>query len=87
MPGACEMKCLYVREAVRGPAAGRALATAAVAFAASAGYREVLLDTLPFMAAAVATYRALGFKLVPPYYDNSVPGALFFQRALGPAGP
>ena len=85
--GACEMKRLYVREAVRGGGAGRALAAAAVAFAASAGYREVLLDTLPSMAAAGATYRALGFEPIPPYYDTPVAGTLFFRRALGPAGP
>ena len=86
-PGACEMKRLYVREAARGTGTGRALAAAAVASAAASGYREMLLDTLPTMPAAIATYRALGFEPIPPYYDTPVAGTLFFRRALGSAGP
>lgn len=84
--GACEMKRLYVREAARGTGTGRALAAAAVASAAASGYREMLLDTLPSMPAAVATYCSLGFESIPPYYDTPVAGTLFFRRALGRGG-
>jgi ribosomal protein S18 acetylase RimI-like enzyme len=81
-PGACEMKRLYVRDAARGTGAGRALAEASVAAARALGYREMLLDTLDSMALALALYRGLGFASVPAYYDNPVPGAVYFRKVL-----
>ena len=81
-PGACEVKRLYVRLGVRGSGAGRALAAEAVAFARAAGYREILLDTLPRMTAAIGVYRALGFEAIPPYWRNSVPDLLYFRKRL-----
>lgn len=81
-PGACEMKRLYLRDAARGTGAGRALAEASIAAARALGYREMLLDTLSSMAPAVALYRALGFEGVPAYYDNPVPGAVYFRLTL-----
>ena len=83
-PGACEMKRLYVRDAVRGTGAGRALAEASIAAARALGYREMLLDTLASMTAALALYRALGFEPVPAYYHNPVPGAVYFRKGLAP---
>lgn len=66
----------------RGTGTGRALAAAAVAAAVSLGYREMLLDTLSTMSSAIAIYRALGFEAIPAYYDNPVPGAVFFAKPL-----
>ena len=83
-PGACEIKRLYVCPAARGKGAGFALAAAAVAFAEAQAYREVLLDTLPQMTAAINVYRALGFAPIPPYWNNPLPGILFFGRQIGP---
>ena len=82
-PGVCEMKWLYVRPAGRGSGAGRALANEAVAFARATGYREMLLDTLPQMAAAIRLYRTLGFKEIPPY-GHGLPGMLYFGKQLQP---
>jgi ribosomal protein S18 acetylase RimI-like enzyme len=79
---ACEMKRLYVGLQGRGTGAGRALAAAAIAFAAGAGYRRLLLDTLPSMTAAIGLYRALGFVAVAPYWSGSPPGTLYFARDL-----
>ena len=78
----CEIKRLYVRDAGRGSGAGRALAHEAIAFAASAGYREVVLDTLPGMTAAIALYRDLGFVEVPPYWESALPGTIYLGRRL-----
>jgi hypothetical protein len=49
-------------------------------------YREVMLDTLPWMTSAIAIYRALGFERIPPYWDNIVPGITYFGRKLDRPG-
>jgi ribosomal protein S18 acetylase RimI-like enzyme len=85
-PTACEMKRLYVRPIGRGSGTGRALAVEAVRFASAAGYREMLLDSLPSMDAAIRIYRTLGFEPIPPYWNNTVAGILYFGRPLS-AGP
>lgn len=83
-PGVCEIKRLYVRPVARGQALGRRLAEAVIAWAAQAGYRRVLLDTLASMQAARQLYVVLGFRPVAPYYDNPVPGTLYMALDLEP---
>lgn len=67
----CEMKRLYVRPQYRDRRLGRQLVEQAIAFARRAGYRSMVLDTLPQMAAAQRLYRDQGFLPCPPYYDNT----------------
>lgn len=69
--GRCEMKRLYLREFARGKGGGRALAGKAIAFARSAGYARMVLDTLPQMVVAMRLYYGLGFVRCAPYYDNT----------------
>ena len=83
---ACEVKRLYVRKAARGGGLGYALAAAIVDVATALGYREVMLDTLPWMTSAIAIYRALGFEPIAPYWNNIVPGIIYFGRKLGRVG-
>jgi GNAT superfamily N-acetyltransferase len=80
--GCCEMKRLYVAPAGRGTGLGRALAETAVAEARRIGYREVRLDTLPFMQTAMALYDAMGFVPIPPYYETPVAGTRFLALSL-----
>lgn len=81
--GVCEMKRLYVDPAARGSGLGRALIEAVLAEAAQLGYREIRLDTLPTMSAAIAMYRRAGFEPIAPYYDAVPEGTLFLGRRLG----
>jgi putative acetyltransferase len=78
----CEMKRLYVRPEFRGKGAARKLVEGLIAEAGSIGYRRIVLDTLPSMEAAHKLYRTLGFREIPPYPKNPIPGALFFELAL-----
>ena len=77
-----EFKRLYVREPYRGLRLGRALLAWIVAEAKAAGYRELVCDTMPVMADALAMYERNGFHRGEPYSDHPTPGAIFLRLAL-----
>jgi len=81
-PEVCEMKRLYVRPAFRGLGLGRQLIDRLAAEAVAAGYRAMVLDTLPVMSEAIGLYRSAGFVETEPYTFNPVPGAMYFRKAL-----
>src|SRR5271166_1521400 len=78
----CEMKRLYVLPRFRGTGLGRLLVEELVRDARSHGYRRMVLDTLPSMRSAQAVYGAMGFRPVPAYYDNPLPGVIYMALDL-----
>ena len=78
----CELKRLYVRPAFRGRGLGRALTERLIDDARGIGYREMLLDTLPFLREAIALYRSLGFEEIPIYNDSPMTDAIYLHLKL-----
>jgi len=79
----CEMKRLYLRPAFRGKGLGRILTEHLISEAHQIGYHCMRLDTVePVMKDAVAMYRRLGFREIPPYRENPNPGALYMELDL-----
>lgn len=78
-----EVKRLYVRPEQRGRRTGRRLVEQVIAAAGEIGYRRLVLDTLPQMAEAGELYRSFGFREIPAYYANPLPGVVYFALDLG----
>jgi len=78
----CEMKRLWVRSAFRGLGLGEQLSRALIRRARALGYKGMRLDTLAPMRSAQRLYSALGFREIPAYYPNPLPGTVYMEREL-----
>jgi putative acetyltransferase len=83
-PGVCEMKRLWVRDAFRGARLGELLARTMLQRAADLRYSIIRLDTLAHMTRAQRLYAQLGFREIPAYYDNPIPGTIYLEKTLRP---
>ena len=64
------------------PAPSLALADAIVEEGRRLGYSRMRLDALDRLESAVALYRQMGFRQIPPYCRNPLPGAMFWEKNL-----
>jgi putative acetyltransferase len=78
----CEFKRLFVRPQFRGLRLGRELMAWIIAEAKSAGYRQLVCDTMPVMADALTMYERAGFERTEPYSVHPTPGAIFLRLVL-----
>lgn len=78
----CEMKRLYVRPAFRGHGIAHTLVETILADARALGYRQMFLDTLPFLDTAIAMYRRFGFIDIPRYNDSPLDNTVYLRLDL-----
>jgi putative acetyltransferase len=81
--GICEMKRLYVRPGDRGRGLGQMLVERIIAEARAVGYERMRLDTVESaMKDAIALYRRVGFREIPPYSAIPIESALWMELLL-----
>ena len=85
--GVCEMKRLYVKPEARGKGLGRQLARDIIAAARQLGYSLMRLDTLYRLTEAMSLYETMGFQRTEPYYDNPLPGVVYWEMDLNKQRP
>lgn len=71
-----EIKRIYISPAGRGGGLGAKILDQLISDANAFGYRELLLETGPFMTSAHRIYEAVGFEDVAPYSGAEVPEEL-----------
>lgn len=76
-----EVKSMYLAPAFRGRGIARRLLAELEAIAAARGCTAVRLDTSDYLTAAIALYRAAGYREVPDYNGNAKAN-LWFERQL-----
>ena len=78
----CEMKRLFVRQEARGTGLGRQLAQEIIVISQKLGYSLMRLDTLDRLTKAMHLYKTLGFKKIESYYENPLPGVVYWELKL-----
>ena len=78
----CEAKRLYVKPRFRSQGIGKALLDWVIAEARSAGYTEMVGDTMPVMERAISMYERIGFERTEPYGNEATAGAIYIRLRL-----
>lgn len=78
----CELKRLYIRPAFRGKQYGDILTRRIIADAREAGYKHILLDTLPFLKTAIGMYERMGFYRIEQYNDSPIDSTIYMKYDL-----
>ena len=78
----CEAKRLYVKPRFRSQGIGKALLDWVIAEARSAGYTEMVGDTMPVMERAISMYERIGFERTEPYANDATAGAIYIRLRL-----
>src|SRR2546429_5514570 len=78
----CEAKRLYVKPRFRSQGIGKALLDWLIAEARSAGYTEMVGDTMPVMERAISMYERIGFERTEPYANDATAGAIYIRLRL-----
>ena len=79
----CEMKRLYVRPEYRRHGIAAKLCAMIIEDAEEIGYKEMYLDTLPGLEAAIKLYEDIGFEITGPYNDSPLDTTIFMKKVLG----
>lgn len=79
---ACEIKRLFVKPDARGTGLGKQLACKIIAVARELGYSLMRLDPLDRLTEAMRLYETLGFRRTESYYDNPLPGVVYWELDL-----
>ena len=78
----CEMKRLYVRPEARGQHLGDTLVNEIIRLARKDGYKEMVLDTIKPLTAAINLYKKHGFEECEPYYYNPMEDVIYMIKNL-----
>ena len=78
----CEMKRLYVRPSARGMHLGEKLVAEIIKHAKEAGFKEIVLDTIEPLKAAISLYQKSGFVRCEPYYNNPMDDVIYMRKSL-----
>jgi GNAT superfamily N-acetyltransferase len=77
-----ELKRMYTQPNYRGQKIGYTLLVKAINIAIELGYKQLLLDTLPEMKAAIKLYEDSGFLIIDPYRYNPFDSAIYMAKDL-----
>ena len=78
----CEMKRLFVKPEARGLHLGEQLVKEIISHAAATGYKEMVLDTIEPLKAAIALYKKYGFEECAAYYFNPMDDVIYMRKRL-----
>lgn len=78
----CELKRVFVRPEYRGNKIGRTMIDQVIKDARKIGYKNMVLDTLPFLESALHIYKTYGFYEIESYLYSPMSNSIYLQLDL-----